>query len=280
MPIIGIECVGLVVDGSSEDWPIGTPVAAIMGGLGRTINGSYAEYTSAPASNVIKLADSEEQLLELGISWAEVAAIPETYATAWICLFGKGNLQLKAGQRLLVRGGTSSLGRAAINLAVNAGVIVTATTRNAERLAELTALGAEDVWLEKPDLDVVKAQEKFDGLLNLVGNSVLLSSLTLLRRGGKLCLAGFLGGLAPIPEFNPLLQMASGVYFSFFGSFVFGAPEWPLDEVPLVEIVKDIVMGKVKAEPAAVFHGLAEAYKAHELMEKGVAGGKMVVVIQ
>jgi hypothetical protein len=62
----------------------------------------------------------------------------------------------------------------------------------------------------------------------LVGNSVLLDSLAMLRRGGRSRLAGWLGGLDPIPDFNPLLQMASGVYLTFFGSFVFGTPGFPL----------------------------------------------------
>jgi NADPH:quinone reductase-like Zn-dependent oxidoreductase len=60
-------------------------VAALMGGLGCTINGSYAEYTRAPVSNVA--------LIESDLSWAELAAIPETYATAWTCLFR--NLEIK-----------------------------------------------------------------------------------------------------------------------------------------------------------------------------------------
>ena len=69
-----------------------------------------------------------------------------------------------------------------------------------------------------------------DAVLDLMGNSVMLDSLAMLRRGGRSCLAGWLGGLVPIPDFNPLLQMASGVYLTFFGSFVFGTPGFPLSE--------------------------------------------------
>jgi NADPH:quinone reductase len=58
---------------------VGAKVAALMGGLGRTINGSYAEFTRAPASNVARI--------ESDLPWAELAAIPETYATAWTCVF-------------------------------------------------------------------------------------------------------------------------------------------------------------------------------------------------
>src|SRR4029450_12677729 len=119
-PGSGIECVGLVKSCPGGDVPVGAKVAALMGGLGRTINGSYAEYTRAPVSNVA--------LIEAELPWAELAAIPETYATAWTCLFR--NLEIKKGQLLVIRGGTSSFGQAALKLAMNAGVRVIATTRN------------------------------------------------------------------------------------------------------------------------------------------------------
>src|SRR5258707_4447493 len=113
-----------------------------MGGLGRTINGSYAEYTRAPASNVAHI--------ESDLPWAELAAIPETYATAWTCLFR--NLQITKGQTLLIRGCPSSFGRAAINMAVNAGVRVIATGRSSDSHAALEELGGERVEVEGPDL--------------------------------------------------------------------------------------------------------------------------------
>lgn len=140
--VSGIECVGLVKACPGGEFPIGAKVAALMGGLGRTINGSYAEYTSAPAANVA--------LIESNLPWAELAAIPETFATAWTCLFR--NLQLAKSQTLMIRGGTSSFGQAAIKLAVNAGALVIATTRKRERFDMLLGLGAERVELERPDL--------------------------------------------------------------------------------------------------------------------------------
>lgn len=282
MPIIGIECVGLVAACPGGEFAIGTPVAAVMGGLGRTINGSYAEYTSAPVGNMVKLGDSEEDLKKLGLGWGQVAAIPETYATAWTVLFR--NLEVKAGDRLLIRGGTSSFGRAAINLAVQTGAEVTATTRNTERFADLESLGAKEVLLEAPDLStrlLGEGRNKFDAVLELVGNSTLLDSLNLVRRGGRVCLAGFLGGLGPIPDFNPLLQMASGVHFSFFGSFVFGNPEFPLSDVPLKDILGMVAENKFKAEPGRVWKFEEEDIReAHRHMEESKAGGKMVVVLE
>jgi NADPH:quinone reductase len=267
--VIGIECVGLVKSCPDGEFPVGAKVAALMGGLGRTINGSYAEYTRVRASNVA--------LIESDLPWAELAAIPETYATAWTCLFR--NLEIVRGQTLVIRGAASSFGQAALNMAVDAGVRVIATTRGRQRLALLERLGAERVVMEEPDLSKRIAEaKKPDAVLDLVGNSTILDSLAMLRRGGRACLAGWLGGLAPIKDFNPLLQMSSGVYLTFFGSFVFGAPEFPLSDVPLQDIAHQVAAGRLKAKPARVF-GFEEIREAHRIMEAGEAGGKMVVVV-
>ncbi len=266
--VSGIECVGLVESCPGGEFPVGAKVAALMGGLGRTINGSYAEYTRAPASNVA--------LIEADLSWAELAALPETYATAWTCLFR--NLEIAEGQILVVRGATSSFGQAAVKLAVSAGLRVIATTRSRERFAMLEKLGVERVEREGPDLSKRIAEaKKLDAVLDLVGNSTILDSLAMLRRGGRACLAGWLGGLAPIADFNPLLQMASGVYLTFFGSFVFGTPGFPLSDVPLQKIAHDVAAGRLEAKPSRVFR-FEEIREAHRAMEANEAGGKMVVV--
>ncbi|MFP3588166.1 zinc-binding alcohol dehydrogenase family protein [Paraburkholderia sp. SIMBA_055] len=267
--VSGIECVGVVKSCPGGEFPIGAKVAALMGGLGRTINGSYAEFTRAPASNVA--------LIESELPWAELAAIPETYATAWTCLFR--NLEITPGQTLVIRGATSSFGQAAVRLAVNAGARVIATSRNPERFAMLEALGASRAEAEGPDLSKRIAEAKrIDSVLDLVGNSTILDSLSMLRRGGRACLAGWLGGLDPIADFNPLLQMASGVYLTFFGSFVFGTPGFPLSDVPLQKIAEDVAAGRLNAKPSRVF-GFDEIHEAHRVMEANEAGGKMVVVV-
>jgi NADPH:quinone reductase-like Zn-dependent oxidoreductase len=267
-PVSGIECVGLVKSCPGGEFPIGAKVAALMGGLGRTINGSYAEFTRAPVSNVA--------LIESDLPWAELAAIPETYATAWTCLFR--NLELMSGQTLVIRGATSSFGLAAVNLAVNAGATVVATTRNRQRFAMLEERGVSRIELEGPDLSKrIGEAKRIDGVLDLVGNSTIMDSLDMLRRGGKACLAGWLGGLAPIADFNPLLQMASGVYLTFFGSFVFGTPGFPLSDVPLQDIARQAAAGRLKAKPSRVL-GFEEIREAHRLMEANEAGGKLVVV--
>jgi NADPH2:quinone reductase len=267
--VSGIECVGLIKSCPGGEFAIGTKAAALMGGLGRTINGSYAEFTRAPVSNVAAI--------ESDLSWADIAAIPETYATAWTCLFR--NLEIVGRQTLVIRGATSSFGQAAVNMAVNTGARVIATTRNRERFGLLEGLGVERVEVEGPELSKRIAETKrLDAVLDLVGNSTILDSLAMLRRGGRACLAGWLGGLAPIADFNPLLQMASGVYLTFFGSFVFGMPGFPLSDVPLQAIAGDVAAGRYKAKPSRVFR-FEDIREAHRVMDAHQANGKMVVVV-
>jgi NADPH:quinone reductase-like Zn-dependent oxidoreductase len=267
--VSGIECVGVVKSCPGGEFAPGTKVATLMGGLGRTTNGSYAEFTRAPVTNVATI--------ESDLPWEDLAALPETYATAWTCLFR--NLEISKDQTVVIRGATSSFGQAALNMAVNAGAKVIATTRSRGRFQALEALGASRVELEGPDLSQrIGDARKFDAVLDLVGNSTILDSLAMLRRGGRACLAGWLGGLAPIRDFNPLLQMASGVYLTFFGSFVFGTAGFPLSDVPLQAIAADVEAGRYQAKPSRVFRfeGIQEA---HRVMEANQANGKMVVVV-
>jgi NADPH:quinone reductase-like Zn-dependent oxidoreductase len=267
--VSGIECVGVVDSCPGGEFPVGAQVAALMGGLGRTINGSYAEYTRVRAANVA--------LIESGLPWSDLAALPETYATAWTCLFR--NLNLTAGQTLVLRGATSSFGQAALKMAVAAGACVIATARSAERFAMFEELGASRVEVERGDLAAhITESKQIDAVLDLVGNSTILDSLDMLRRGGTACLAGWLGGLDPIGDFNPLLRMASGVNWNFFGSFVFGTPGFPLSDVPLEDIARQVAEGKLDAKPTRVF-SFDQIHEAHRVMEAGEAGGKMVIVV-
>jgi NADPH:quinone reductase len=201
-PVSGIECVGLVKSCPGGEFPVGAKVAALMGGLGRTINGSYAEYTRAPAANVA--------LIDADLPWAELAAIPETYATSWTCLFR--NLEIEKGQVLVIRGATSSFGQAALKMAVNAGARVIATTRDRDRFSMLEKLGAERCEIERRDLSKHIAEaEKIDRVLDLVGNSVLLDSLVMRRRGGRSCAwRAFSGGSHHCPTSTRCCKCRAG----------------------------------------------------------------------
>jgi NADPH2:quinone reductase len=168
------------------------------------------------------------------------------------------------------------LGSAALNIAADVGAHIIATTRKKARFEILKELGAHRVEIETPNLsEIIPERKRIDAVLDLVGNSTFMDSLHMLRRGGRICLAGWLGGLDPVNNFNPLLQMPSGVYFTFFGSFVFGTPDFPVSDVPLQAIVDKAAAGIYKAKPARVF----QFDDIHEAMESNQANGKMVVRI-
>ena len=268
-PVSGIECVGVVKACPGGEFAPGTKVVAFMGGLGRTINGSYAELTNPPVANIIPISTD--------MPWEDLAVIPESYATAWTCLLR--NLEIKKGQILVIRGATSALGRAALNIAHDVGATIIATTRKKERFGVLKELGAQRCEIETPDLSkTLRDSKKVDAVLDLVGNTTFMDSLQMLRRGGRMCLAGWLGGLDPVNGFNPLLQMPSGVYFIFFGSFVFGTPQFPVSDIPMQDIVDKAAAGVFKAKPAKVFR-FDDIRDAHEAMESNQSNGKMVVLV-
>ncbi|SDR12792.1 NADPH:quinone reductase [Rhizobiales bacterium GAS113] len=269
--ISGIECVGLVKADPDGRFRPGQKVVAVVGGMGRSLNGSYAELTSVPAGNVVAITTD--------LSWEELAAIPESYATAWTALCGI--MAIAEGQSVAIRGATSALGQAAVNIAANAGARVIATTRNAERASLLEGLGAKEVLLESPEL-CKRLRERhphgIDAVLDIVGNTTVLDSLAMLRRGGHVCLVGFLGGGGPL-ALEPVFQIPSGTHLSVFASaLVTGTPEFPLSEIPFQAIVDRVAAGTYKAKPAKVFR-FEEIQAAHRLMESSEANGKIVVCV-
>jgi NADPH:quinone reductase len=269
--ISGIEGVGLVADDPEGRLAKGRKVIALMGGMGRSRNGSYAEYACVPAANVVPV--------ETGLAWEELAAIPESYATAWSALIG--NLELARGQTLVLRGAGSALGQAALNIAADAGARVIATVRSPARAARLEELGAAEVMVEAPGLSRRLRETHaggVDAVLDIVGTATLMDSLAMLRRRGRCCVVGFLGGGAPIERFDPVFHMPPyGVQLSSFGSaFVYGTPDYPLSDIPFLEIVRRVESGRYKAKPARIFPFEAIA-DAHRLMEADGAGGKVVV---
>jgi NADPH:quinone reductase-like Zn-dependent oxidoreductase len=267
--ITGIECVGIVREDPGKRFNRGTKVFAIVGGLGRNLNGSYAELVAAPRTNVVAI--------ESDLPWEALAAIPESYATAWTALVGI--LRLEGGQTTLIRGATSALGQAAINIAHNLGARVIATTRKTERIALLRDLGAEEVLIEAPDLSnrIRDAHSGgIDSVLEIVGNTTVLDSLAALRRGGGLCQVGFLGGGGPL-ALEPVFQIPSGRHFTALASaIVTGTAEFPISEIPFQAIVNHVAAGTYKATPAQVFE-FNEIHEAHRIMEAGMQLGKMVV---
>jgi NADPH:quinone reductase-like Zn-dependent oxidoreductase len=137
--ILGIECVGVVADTQSGP-AVGTAVAAVMGEMGRAFDGGYAEYALLPDELLIELPSTATAL-----SWETLAALPETYLTAYGSLDALGVSAHGAVGTLLVRGGTSSVGVAALSLARGRGLTTIATTRDPAKSAALLAAGADHV---------------------------------------------------------------------------------------------------------------------------------------
>jgi len=267
----GIECAGAVQLDPSGRLAAGTAVVAILGGMGRTRNGSYAELVTVPAGNVVPVRTS--------LPWTDLVALPEVYATAWAGWHQ--NLGLEPGQTVLVRGATSALGQAALNVAAERGATVIATTRNPDRAALLRDIGAADVLIDDGQLagQVHDLGVSVDAVFDLVGNSVLRDSLRIVRPGGRVCQLGFLGGLEPVAGFNPIADLPTSVQFSFYGSaFVLGTEQFPLADIPLQQMITKAEAGRYKAKPVRVF-GFDQIVEAHRAMEEGLAAGKMVVAV-
>ena len=136
--ILGIEAVGTVEAAPGSGFTPGEAVATAMGGMGRQFDGGYAEYTCVPAGQV--------QAIPASLPWETLGALPEMLQTAWGSLFTA--LRLAAGETLLVRGGTTSVGLAAAAIARRHGATVIATTRRADSEALLRANGADDVVID------------------------------------------------------------------------------------------------------------------------------------
>jgi NADPH2:quinone reductase len=268
--ILGIECVGLIEEDPSGRFKKGDKCAAVCGGMARTINGSYAEYVNVPLTNVVPLRTS--------LPWAQLAAIPESYMTAWALLHW--GLHICEGDNLLVRGATSTLGQACIVLAKQAGLQVWATTRSAGKGPLLKSLGADHLLLDDGNLGQQRGQLPSEGIhhvIELLGTPTLLDSMSILRPHGSLCLAGFLAGMQPLQQFHPMMQMPSGVRLSVFGSaFVFGTRGFELTAIPLQNIVTDIEEGRLRNIYKASFPA-NDIARAHRLMESNDCNGKLVV---
>ena len=181
--VLGIECVGEVADPCDTDLQVGQTVAAMMGGMGRDFDGSYAEFTVVPRANVFDL--------DTNLPWAVLGALPEMLQTTHGSLHSA--LDINRATNLLVRGGTSSIGFAAIALARAAGLSVCATTRSAAKQDQLRSAGAEHVLIDDGAIAEQAHQlypSGFDRVLELIGTTTLLDSLRATRPGGIVCMPG------------------------------------------------------------------------------------------
>ena len=202
-PIIpGIECVGEIADPSNSNFKTGQKVIALMGGMGRSFDGSYAEYALLPTKNVFSINSN--------LPWEILGAIPETYFTAWGSLFEC--LKLTASDHLLIRGATCPLGYAVLQIAKAMGCYVTATTHKEEKMTLLKS--ADEIILDKGNIKT-KGVTK---VLELVGPKTLCDTLSIVEKGGIVCSTGILGGVFSLNNFDPIKDIPNGVYLTGFFS--------------------------------------------------------------
>ncbi|MFJ9250138.1 alcohol dehydrogenase catalytic domain-containing protein [Streptomyces sp. NPDC101776] len=263
----GIEGVG-VVDESDEASGLrpGQQVATMMGGMGRSYDGSYAQYVCVPAGQVIPF--------ETGLPWEVLGALPEMFQTAYGSL--TRGLDLKAGQTLLIRGGTSTVGLSAATIAKDLGATVISTTRSEARAGELRAAGVDHPLVDNGTLaDQVRElfPDGVDTALELVGCSVLADTLRTVRLHGTVCFTGALAGQWSIPDFTPFM-IPFGVRLTSYGG---QAADLPADA--FAHQLQAIAAGRLNVPVAKVYHGLEQVRDAQADLESGATPGKHVVVL-
>jgi NADPH:quinone reductase-like Zn-dependent oxidoreductase len=261
--VLGIEAVGVVESAPGGEFAKEDIVATAMGGMGRQFDGGYAEYTCVPALNV--------QVLKTTLPWEILGAIPEMLQTAYGSLFK--SLRLQKDERLLIRGGTTSVGLAAAALAKKQGAYVCSTTRRPDREELLRASGVDQVFIDTGSIaDQVK--ERFprgiDKVLELVGATTLRDSLRCVRQRGIVCLTGMVGNKWSFDEFSPMDVIPTAVSLTTYAG---ESEDFML--TPLEDLIEQIAAGTLPIQIGRTFR-LDEIVEAHRCMEENRAGGKIV----
>ena len=266
---LGIEAAGEVVEDPMGDLAQGQKVITAMGGMMFSRHGSYAEYICVKRSNVLAIHSN--------IDFVPLATLPEAYLTVWGAL--DYSLRVQPGETLLVRGGTSSIGMAAITYAKARNLNVIATTRRPDRVEKLKALGAEQVVIDDGEIhEKVKAicPKGADKAIELVGAGTVLDSMNSLRHWGELCFVGFLGGPPIIEKLHLMNDLPNTVKLSFFGSGLLGSDALPITEAPLNWIADKLSSGDIPSLHAKTFN-ISEIQEAHRFLESNTALGKIIV---
>jgi NADPH:quinone reductase-like Zn-dependent oxidoreductase len=222
--VLGIEATGVVAAAPGGEFERGTQVMTMMGGMGRTFDGGYAEYTCVPARQVIPFRSD--------LPWEVLGAVPEMLQTAYGSL--TVGLDARPGQSLLIRGGTSSVGMAATVLAKRQGLTVLATTRNREKIDALRDIGVDHVLIDDGNVSA-QARETFpDGVdlaLELVGTPTLPDTLRALRVHGVCCFTGMLSNEWLVRDFYPIGYLPRGVRLAAYGGEADDQPAGVLHDI-------------------------------------------------
>jgi NADPH2:quinone reductase len=267
--ILGAECSGVVEAAPGGEFAPGTPVIAHSGGMGRSIDGSYAEFACLPARCVTAI--------ERPLDWPRLAATSISFTTAYGALID--NLQIAPGQTLLIRGGTSSVGLTAASIAKERGVRVIASTRQESRRAALLANGASDVVIDDGTLAPAVRELVPGGVdctFELIGPATLVDSMRCTRPLGVVCMAGIAGDAMSF-HFNPQEMIPTGVRLTYHSS-VTTPFEGNTRAARVQDFVDAISTGKYDVVIDRIFP-FAEIVAAHRWMEESRAVGKIVVAV-
>ncbi|MGT2928724.1 alcohol dehydrogenase catalytic domain-containing protein [Streptococcus dentasini] len=260
--ILGIEAVGLIEQTTDDRrLPVGQTVVSLMGEMGRDFDGSYAEYVLVPNHQIYPI--------ETHLDWATLATIPETYYTAFLAY---KNLQLKDGDKVLVRGATSGLGIAFMQLARAKfpQLNIAGTTRNLKKSSSLMDLGFTSAIQEADGQ--LQTTDQYDKILELIGPATIKDSLTHLKAYGIVCSAGQLGGKWFLEDFDPIMELQHHKYLSTAYSGV-------VEESEVKELFDFIETYQVPAKPAKV-HIFEELPDVHRQMDERDNLGKHVVLLE
>lgn len=263
--VLGIEATGTIDLDTTGTYPPGQQVMTMMGGMGRSFDGGYAEYTCVPVGQVVAFRS--------GLDWATLGAIPEMLQTAYGSL--TVGLDAESGQSILVRGGTSSVGMTIAVLAKRLGMRVLSTTRNPGKIAALKTLGVDQVLIDDGDVaSQVRAllPEGVDAAVELIGTPTLPDTLRATRVHGVVCFTGMLSNEWIVKDFYPIGYLPQGVRLTAYSGEADNLPP----EV-LQGFLDDLAAGLVKV-PIDTVYRIDQVREAHARMESGKATGKLVVL--
>jgi putative PIG3 family NAD(P)H quinone oxidoreductase len=266
-PILGLEVAGeiTILGENVTDWKIGDKVCALVNG------GGYAEYAVAPAAQCLPIPDN--------CSFIQAAALPETFFTVWHNLFQRA--QLKAGETLLIHGGTSGIGTTAIQLAIAFGVKVFATAGSAEKCQAIESLGAVAInYREQDFVAEIKSQTQGQGvnvILDMVGGDYIQRNFSAAAKDGRIINIAFLNGSKTELDLMPLMLKRLMLTGSTLRTQSAGVKAkiaqelkqqvWPLLNQQKIKPIIDSTLP------------FGEVAKAHERMESSQHIGKIILNI-